>query len=221
MVGDGVTSSSSAAARKGRPLDRGKGAAILQAAQQLFMTGGFVATSMDAVAAAAGVAKLTVYKHFGSKHDLFARSVAARCEHVLGALDDAEFASLDLRSALVGFGRAFLSLILDPEAVAVHRLVTAERDRAPELGRLFFENAVDPTRRKLSALLDRHAGAGRLPADFDAVAGAQDLLALWRGRPFLLHELGVEALDDAALERHVAHGVDLCLSAWLLRRDAL
>jgi TetR/AcrR family transcriptional regulator, mexJK operon transcriptional repressor len=200
--------------RAGRPIDETKRAAVLDAAQRLFLRNGFAGTSMDAVAESAGVSKLTAYKYFGSKQELFAQSVAAKCESAFAPLDIDHLAGHDVRSCLVSFGRTFLSLILDPEAMAVHHLIVAERERAPELGRLFFENAVRPIADKLATLIARHEEAGRIDTGDDPVIAAMDLLALWRGRPFMMRELGAEGLDDASLALHVDHVVDLCLRAW-------
>jgi AcrR family transcriptional regulator len=56
-------------------------AQILRAAARAFADGGFAATSMEDVAAAAGVTKLIVYRHFESKEELYGAvldSVSAR-----------------------------------------------------------------------------------------------------------------------------------------------
>jgi AcrR family transcriptional regulator len=47
---------------------------VLQAAAEAFAHAGYAATSMDEIAATAGVTKLIVYRHFGSKEALY-RSV--------------------------------------------------------------------------------------------------------------------------------------------------
>ncbi len=47
--------------------------AILAAAEKLFGTRGFAATSIDDIAAKAGVAKGAVYHHFDSKEEIFTR----------------------------------------------------------------------------------------------------------------------------------------------------
>src|SRR6516165_8667830 len=47
--------------------------AILAAARTLFAEGGFEATSIDAIATKAGVAKGAVYHHFQSKEEIFTR----------------------------------------------------------------------------------------------------------------------------------------------------
>ena len=61
-------------ARKPRVLlDRpARRAAILTAAADAFAERGFADTAMDDVAAAAGITRLIVYRHFGSKEDLYA-----------------------------------------------------------------------------------------------------------------------------------------------------
>lgn len=67
----------------GRPKDLEKRAAILAAAKALFIRNAFAGTSMDAIAAEAGVSKLTVYSHFGDKDNLFREVIRARIEDLL------------------------------------------------------------------------------------------------------------------------------------------
>ncbi|MCC6595535.1 MAG: helix-turn-helix transcriptional regulator, partial [Rhodanobacteraceae bacterium] len=64
----------------GRPKDLEKRAAILAAAKRLFLDHGFEGTSMDSIAAEAGVSKLTVYSHFRDKETLFTAAIRERCE---------------------------------------------------------------------------------------------------------------------------------------------
>jgi len=58
-----------------RQIDRSAAtiADILAAARKLFATAGFEATSIDGIAAKAGVAKGAVYHHFDSKEEIFTR----------------------------------------------------------------------------------------------------------------------------------------------------
>src|SRR5258707_12359316 len=62
-----------------------KRAAILEGAKIVFLRDGFGTATMDDVAAAAGVGKQTVYRHFGSKEALFVGLVISMCAQV-GAL---------------------------------------------------------------------------------------------------------------------------------------
>ena len=76
-----------------KPLREGqahKRAAILTAARSLFVESGVERTSMDAVAARAGVSKRTVYDYYGDKHRL-----------LLGVIEDAgESALTTLRESV-------------------------------------------------------------------------------------------------------------------------
>lgn len=193
---------------RGRPVDAAKRAAVIAAAQQLFSRSGFTGASMNAIAKAAGATKLTVYRNFGSKQDLFAEAIRLKCEAMLAG-DDRQVVYADPRTALVAFGQAFLRLIHSEEALGVHRLIVAERERNPQLGQLFHDNAIEPTRQRLALLLGQLGTGGSEPQ-----LGARDLLMLWRGWPAMHFDLSLSPLSQADLDSHVDHCVDLCLSSW-------
>src|SRR5215467_4416620 len=73
---DGVTSTARVDDTDRRRSAR-KRRAILEAAGAAFLEHGYRGTSMDAVAAAAGVSKQTVYQHFGDKQRLFRELIEA------------------------------------------------------------------------------------------------------------------------------------------------
>ncbi len=193
---------------RGRPADAAKRAAVLAAAQELFTAHGFAGTSMDDIARGARSSKLTVYRYFGNKLDLFAAAIRNKCEAMLEPRTFQSEGS-DSRSALNSFGHAFLELILSPEAVAIHRLIIAERERSPDLGPLFYVNAIEPTGYRLAALLSSLA-----LGDPDPAAAARDLLTLWRGAPATRIEFGLPPMGAEDLAQHVEHCTDLCLAAW-------
>lgn len=118
--------------------------AILAAARRLFLEQGYAGTAMDAIAAAAGVSKATLYSHFGSKEALFGSIVEARCRALLEPLAETGAADATLADRLRRFALRFTELVTEPEAVALHRLVLAEAPRFPELARIF--NACGPER---------------------------------------------------------------------------
>ena len=73
--------------RKRRLLPRAaRAASILQAASRKFAHGGYAATSMDDIAAEAGVSKLMLYRHFNSKHELY-EAVLAEVRSRLDAIE--------------------------------------------------------------------------------------------------------------------------------------
>lgn len=202
--------------RAGRPADPEKRAAVLGAAKRLFVERGFSATAMDDVAAAAGVSKLTAYRHFGSKDELFAAAITAHCTAMLDRAQpptDRRQGTVDPRTALIRFGEAFLDLILSADALAIHRLIQSERDRVPQLGALFHAAAIAPTHSRLAAMI------AQMGVTADADQGAGDLISLWRGRPMLPHEMGLVPMTAAERRAHVARTVELCLAAWAALAD--
>ena len=76
---------------------------VIEAATELFLRDGYVATTMDAIAAAAGVSKRTVYNNFDDKDALFTEVVLAASSTAEAFIADAvaELARPDdLRRAL-------------------------------------------------------------------------------------------------------------------------
>src|SRR5690606_16155375 len=126
-------------ASPGRPKDLAKGAAILEAAKRMFTVHGFDRTSMDQIAAEAGVSKLTVYSHFGDKEALFAAAVKSHCET---QLPDALFEAapeMPLRERLLTIAHAFFAMVSSPEAVAGHRIMCTPQITGSPLPAIFWQ----------------------------------------------------------------------------------
>src|SRR5690606_23092320 len=123
----------------GRPKDPAKREAILAAAQVLFLSNGYESSSMDAIAAEAGVSKLTLYSHFGDKEALFCAAVKATCETRLPRrlFQLADGASIE--QVLLEITRAFHALVNSPESIGLHRVMVTMATQNPELVRLFFD----------------------------------------------------------------------------------
>lgn len=200
-------------AKRGRPVDAGKRAAIIEAAGGAFITEGFAGATMDRIAALACVSKLTLYRHFGSKDELFGAALKAKCDELMDPeiLDQAH--ALPLRDGLINVSRAFLNLILAPECIAIHRVLCVEAERNPGLAQLFFQNAILYTKDKVIAFLTHHVVRGELQIS-DVEMAAWDLLSLLKTRPQMSVLLGVQQAGPEDMGRHVAHCVDLVLAAW-------
>ena len=70
----------------GRPVDTTKSATILNAARYEFFNVGFAQSSIESIAARAGVSKVTVYNRFKTKEALFAAAVGNECAVMRQAL---------------------------------------------------------------------------------------------------------------------------------------
>jgi AcrR family transcriptional regulator len=142
-------------------LDRQKSAqkaeAILEGAMQEFLVHGYAATSMDRVAAAAGVSKATVYSHFQDKEGLFTaliqRLVRERCR-VIFSSQDSQLLQGEPSIVLRRLATNMLDeIVSDPQLLAFMRLIIGESGRFPELARVFVRNLDKPVIEVLSQYL--------------------------------------------------------------------
>ncbi|MFK8017805.1 MAG: TetR/AcrR family transcriptional regulator [Gammaproteobacteria bacterium] len=147
--------------RTGRPKSDEKRQAILGAAAELFLHSGFKDTSMDALAAAAGVSKQTVYSHFDTKDTLLRACLQDKLhQHGLNAEDMPKDKPLD--EALRHIGGQFVDLINDEEVIGTYRLMISECVAQPSLAHTFFEAGPNVTRDAVSGFLQAHdVPAGR------------------------------------------------------------
>lgn len=159
-----------------------KQAAILAAARREFLEKGFGDTTMAGVAAAAGVSVATLYRHARSKEELFEAVVALRHDPQQLAAGLAHIASLPLKDALVFFGGGMLGMMVSPEVLAMHRMVIAEAERFPHLGRAVFDAVIGHVTGTLSEFLASKIGAERAaavaPAFIERVVGDRMTRAL-------------------------------------------
>lgn len=81
-------------------------AALVEAAWALFRLRGFQGTTVDAIAAAAGVGRRTVFRYFGNKEELFFCDHEARLNHFSVLL----LTRLPDEPAVVAVQRAFLAV---------------------------------------------------------------------------------------------------------------
>jgi TetR/AcrR family transcriptional repressor of mexJK operon len=157
--------------------------AIVEAATAVFLDKGYLGASMDDVAAMAAVSKPTVYKHFADKERLFAEIVLATTEEV----DDIVQAVLttladtaDFESDLGELARRFIIAVMDPRRLRLRRLVIANADRFPDLGRRWYENGFERVLAALAACFQGLADRGMLRLDDPMLAANHFVgLLLW------------------------------------------
>ncbi|EKF73739.1 TetR family transcriptional regulator [Alcanivorax hongdengensis A-11-3] len=201
-------------APRGRPKDLAKRAAILEAAKSLFLVHGFAGTGMDAVAADAGVSKLTVYNHFRDKETLFTAAVSAKCENMMALPSITLDSSESLKSVLQQIGEAFLAMINSDEAVNLHRLMANQAHLDTEMARLFFEAGPQRTLDEMERLLVDARQRGLLRMDDTAIA-AEQFFSLLQGCRHMKVLIGCDAPHNAdETTEHVGHTVKMFLAAY-------
>lgn len=198
----------------GRPKDLEKRAAILEAAKALFPARGYDGTSMDAIAQAAGVSKLTVYSHFQDKDTLFVEAVKARCEELLPSDLFVPRFEGPVRGHLVRIAHAFFRLITSDEAIAIHRMMSGQTTDDAHLPRMFWEAGPKRVQEALAAFLHAEDAAGELHAPDCALAASQ-FFCLLKGECHARLLCGIcERYTPEQIDRHVEATVDLFLRAY-------
>jgi AcrR family transcriptional regulator len=178
---DRPTSQTTAAA----PVEEGRTArkrrAILEAATEVFLDHGYLGASMDAVAARAAVSKQTVYKQFADKDSLFSQVVLGTTIKVvddLAAVAATVEETDDVEASLGELARGFLSGLLRPEVLRLRRLIIAEADRFPVIGRTWWERGFGGSLGSLGESLQRLADRGLLRELDDPVLAAHHFAGL-------------------------------------------
>jgi AcrR family transcriptional regulator len=120
--------------RRGQRPPRDRHVEILDAAIELFLSNGFDQTSMDAIAAHAGVSKTTVYAHYEDKLALFRAVVERSAKNLAVGVDETLLAeSHDARERLTHIVLTVLEATTKTEFLAFLRVMVAETARHPDL----------------------------------------------------------------------------------------
>ena len=184
----------------------------MAAAVELFARNGFEGTSVDDIAAEAGVSKQTVYSHFGSKENLFGLAVSAKCK-TSGMAAEAIDPEAPPEVMLPELARRFLSLATSPEAIRVHNVCTGSAETHPELGRLFFRHGPLETVDVVSDYLESQVRAGRLRIE-DPRAAAWQLLGMLKAESHMRLQFNMEPLPAKEIERYLCDCVAMFLRAY-------
>ncbi|WP_170326649.1 TetR/AcrR family transcriptional regulator [Ruegeria arenilitoris] len=178
--------------------------AILEAAEQAFLTDGYSDANMDAIAAQAGVTKQTVYRYYPSKADLFRETLKAMgARHDDGASDLLDLP--DTQEALRCFAISFMQAHLSKEHLCTFRLLVSESVRAPEMIQAFFSVGPAGTEERL-----RRFFTERLHIQEPA-----PMIRLWTAMLFAFQDealLDVHHPTKAELEEHATRATQVFLS---------
>ena len=155
----------------------GKRALILKAARELFLATGLEATSMDQIAAAAGVSKATLYNHFESKDALFAEVMRAQYETLAEDLGQVDADALPVK-ALADFARRLIGLVTRPEHVSLVRVIIGVAASNPAISEAYFRYGKAAAFRALGAYLAAKVADGTFEIDDVYLAGMQFLGAI-------------------------------------------
>ncbi|HEX6001452.1 MAG TPA: TetR/AcrR family transcriptional regulator [Hyphomicrobiaceae bacterium] len=149
--------------------------AIVKTAADLFVRRGYAGASMDLIAAEAGVARQTIYNQFESKESLFRAIFSALADEAMTPLAVAARKGGAVRATLLHLARSHMADMLSPTKLALHRLVVAEVEQFPELGRAIYDAGATRVVAHLADFLHQQSRLGHLDVPNPKIAAAQFL----------------------------------------------
>ena len=204
--------------RENSPRSALKRKAILDAATEIFLKGGYLGTNMDEIAALSGVSKQTVYKHFASKEALFVEIVSSMTDET-GDIVRSEVAELDgggdVAEYLVNYAYRQLTVVLTPRVMQLRRLVIGEVSRFPDLAKVLYERGPMRAVAALAALFEHLADRRVLVIEDPWVAASHFnwlIMSDPLNRAMLLGDAAIP--KQAELRRHAAEAVRIFLVAY-------
>jgi TetR/AcrR family transcriptional repressor of mexJK operon len=194
--------------------------AILDAAAEVFGTQGYERASIDAIAAASGVSKPTIYSHFGTKEQLFRESIAESAAEInsesMTAITALDVRSDAWRDGLYRLAAALVECQRSPCALSVQRQIHAEITRDPAVFDAVQVRAAEPIHEALAGRLAMLGNAGHLQLP-DPQLAARQFLALIAAEMPERTRLGTREIDDDEVTAAVTAGVDTFLRAYAAR----
>lgn len=198
--------------RRGRPVDAAKRDAIVAAAAESFFARGFTASSIEQIAADAGVSKVTIYNHFGDKRALFAAAVDRECARVRSIVTFRNLENGSIRDQLIAIGEAVMAFLSRPEMVQFERRIAADIEHHPEIAEVFLESGPYRMKSAFAAILEQAVARGEIVAP-DLPLAVEQFISMCKGLGEVERRLGMPSSSEEDARR-VAGAVDVFLKAY-------
>lgn len=178
---------------------------ILMAAQEIFLSEGYVLASMNKIAAQAQVTKQTVYRYFPSKIDLFQATLNQMGENY-GASLHVHLKNPNIKEALLGVANDIINFHLSDEHLATYRLLVAESGKAPEITSRFLATGPDDMVTTLAPFFSE-----RLKVD-----DVESVISLWTSMLLDIRSgvlMGMKKPSNQKIVDHAKKATDFLLAA--------
>jgi TetR/AcrR family transcriptional repressor of mexJK operon len=190
---------------------------IIEAATAAFIAKGYDGTSMEEIATKAGASKQTVYKHFTDKETLFCEVVESTAsqtndvvESVTMLLSEAQF----MEGGLQQLARRMTTTLMDDDLLKLRRLIIANADRMPQLGRSWYEKGFERMLASVASCFQKLTSRGLLQTSDPRLAASHLFgMLLWIPMNEAMFT-GSNPRSKADLERHADASVEAFLAAY-------
>jgi AcrR family transcriptional regulator len=152
-----------AAGRPTREQARQRHDELLDRALDVFLNQGFEQATIEAIAAAVGMTKRTVYARYENKAALFLATVQRAIERMIvpeAVLRSLE--SVDLETMLAQVARLRIAQVTTPAGLKLQRIINTESYRFPEIFMMSYQQGARPVIQVLARRLQLETEAGRL-----------------------------------------------------------
>jgi AcrR family transcriptional regulator len=180
---------------RGRPRDPDTDRAILRTTFRHLVQVGYGGLSIEAVAAAAGVAKTTLYRRYPTKRDLVVAALESGTA-IVPPIDNG-----DTRSALASFVHQAIGAMVETGAIRVLASLLVEESREPDLLDVFRRRLLEPRRDLVVDLIRRGIERGDVRTNVDPLI-VTEMIA---GAIFGHHAVLGEHADEAWIETLIDH----------------
>ena len=177
---------------------------ILDTAARVFAENGYARATTRALATAAGITEVTLFRHFGSKENLFAAMVEHYGGQAVVAVLEAQLTG-DYRADLLRIGQLFLGILLERREIV--RLMLCEAGHFPELARTLSQNP-RLMRQMLARYLQQQIDQGRI-RPLNVEAAAQAFWGMFFSYGVIQDVYGEPAVEGMPPEETVAHFVNI------------
>ncbi|WP_395397080.1 TetR/AcrR family transcriptional regulator [Novosphingobium sp. BL-8A] len=189
--------------------------ALLDRALVLFLESGFERTSIDAICAAAGMAKRTFYQRYGDKLTFFKATLERAIEEWILPLEALEACVVDdLEETLLRVGRRLVTNVMSEDGIRLLRITNAESPRIPEIGAFTYEAGTRRTIEWLAGLFHRRLGCDAAEAHNAAIV----YMYIVVGGPPTATAWGV-TLDADEVDGNIRYAVHVLLHGLLPKTD--
>jgi AcrR family transcriptional regulator len=187
---------------------------LLEVAARFFLEKGFEGASVSEIAREARASKETLYHRYSSKEDLFLAVMRRQTDLLAAELNAVLVPDTPTEEALVSFGVVIVGRMISAPSIAMHKILSLESSRFPDLPKLYFELGPARVISTLARYLCEQMQLERL-RKMDSEVAAQHFLALLTAGTMTRIQLGILPMPTAAqMRRRVRAAVDVFLHGY-------
>lgn len=187
--------------------------AVLDVAQELFLSKGFSNVTLDTIIAEAGGSRRVIYEHFGDKTGLFQAVFERIVRRVDAELEGVHEIDSEPRESLCRLGENLLKVLTSYPTLPLFALALAESQRVPVIGQMFYQAVPQKAYSVLADYLDRQIALG-IFRPVDTAVATRQFLGMIREDVHLRCVLQPDYRpSEGEIKKVVAGAVDMLLCA--------